>query len=362
MKCNEIVEHLWRYLPRVSDSFTDYRNPDSVSVLGSTVTVTMGSHNLKDGQPVCISHSAVQNLVVGNLVTAEYVRLTTQNPHNLSTGWYQSGTVNLSSESTPSINGTYNVVSVDNAYQFSVEYFSFACPVDMHVDEPIDYGIDGIYNISKISDSQFSFQLDFDETIEDDFTLSILPSSVRVHTHMRISGTNDIRRALKSYEKTPPTKMWLFVELGQFFPSKSNRAQTDATSEQPGFATWSIPLHQPFTLYTVIPCSETTGRKGRDLAEDERFNIYKSICGAKFSSGLSSGVISAVTPESDGDSIYNVEYYVHSFVFSQTSRVTNNDRLFSDRTTPFRHVAIDFYHEDTENNNVIMELSADLDN
>lgn len=361
MKCSEIVEHLWRYLPRVSDSFTEYRNPDSVTVIGSTVTIQMASHGMKDGQPVCISHSAVRNLVSTIETVSDGVKITTTTPHNLTEGWYESDSANLSSVSNPNVNGDYDVVRVVNFYSFVIDALADTGLSDLYVNEPIDYGIDGLYNITKINDNSFSFELDFGETIPVDFALDVVPSTVRVHTSMRISGTNDIRRVQKSYEKTPPSKMWLIVELGGFFPSKSNRAQTDATNEQGGASTWFIPLHQPFTLYVIVPCSKHTGRDARDDIEDERLKIYKSICGSKFSSGLSAGTISAVTPESDGDSFYNVEYYMYAFSFSQTSRLTNNDRLFSSRTTPFRNVTIDFYPEDTDNDNVIMELSADLD-
>lgn len=361
MKCKEIVEHLWKYLPRVSDSFTEYSAPQTVSVSGSTVTVGLTGHGLQDGQPVCVTHSAVRNLVTSINVVSDGVTLTTTSVHNLTQGWYQSDEVNLSSVANPSVDGDYSVVRVDNFYSFTIPSLADTGLTDLYVNEPIDYGIDGLYEITYIDDDSFSFELDFGETIDPGFTLDVIPSSVRIHTELRMSGTNDINRALKAYEKAANGKIWMFAELGGSFPSKSNRTQTDANNEQSGFAAWSIPLHQPFALHVVIPCSKTTARDERDTAEDLRFQIYKSICGVKFDSGLSVSAISAVTPEADGDGAYNVEYYMHSFSFSQTARVTNDDRLFDSRTTPLRNISIDFYREDLDNDEVLMQLSADLD-
>lgn len=362
MKCSEIVTHLMRYLPRLTDYFSEYRAPSSVSVSGDTVTINMPSHGLIDGQPVCVSNSAVRNLVSNMSTVSDGVTMTTAVMHNLTNGWYQSSTVELRSVSAPSIDGTYNIVRVDSNGSFTIDSFPDTGLVDVYVYEPIDYGIDGLFNITRLSDDSFSYTLDFGEDIAPGFTLDVVASTVRVHTELRITGTNDIQRALKSYEKAGADKLWLYVELGGFFPSKSNRAQTDATNEQPGAPTWMLPLTQPFGVYAVIPCNETTGRRARDLFEESiRYSIYKSLFGAKFESGLSAPLLSAVTPEEDGDPIYNVAYYVHNLNFSQTARITNDDRLFSDRTTPFRSIDIDFYSEDLDNDNVIMEMSADLD-
>lgn len=363
MICKEIVTHLMRYLPRVTDAFSEYSAPSSVSVSGEDVIITMPMHLLKQGQPVCITHSSVSNPVTSIDSVSGGVQLTTQNSHDVTPNWPTRATVTVRSVLTPAADGTYKVVRVPGNNTVVISDFTEVGATDLELLEPIEYGIDGLYNITRINDNQFSFKLDFGETILPGFTLNVVSETVRVHTEIRISGTNSLERALKSYEKHSLDKAWLFVELGRFDPSKGNRTQTDATNEQPGYAQWMIPLIQPFALNVVVPSRGTTGRYARDFAELLRLPIYRSICGAVFDSGVSdTQLISAVTPEADGEPQYSKAFYAHPFIFSQVARLQNCDRLFADRTTPFRSIHIDYYSEDTENDEVIMELSADLDN
>lgn len=363
MICKDIVEHMIQYLPRESSLFSEYFNPETVSVVGETVSVMKTSHGLKDGQPIAVTGAERKTLVSAFTVVSDGIQVTTATSHDMSDGWLDNQTIKMVSATDPSIDDTYYVTSIIDGKNFIIPSFPDTVLTDVYILENIDYGINGMFLVSVSDADNFTYTLDFGEDIPITFTPVFYPSSVKVHNALRISGSDSIERFLKSYEKKNADKLWMCIVVDDASFNKANTTQTDATNEQGGGGSsfWNVKMMSPFSVYVVVPCNEINGRRARDLALAFRPSLYKAIIGASFSDGFTGQTISGVTPEDDGAPIYNTAYYVHHFQFSQMTQISNDDTLFSQRTTPLRSISIDFQRPVSDNDSVIMELSATLD-
>ena len=364
MKAEYIVLELFKWLPRFTDKFSEYFTPDSVAVVGDTVTINKVSHGLVDGSLISVTDSLVETEIDTITDAGTHIVFKTVTPHDLT---LQSGvqkTVNLTSALTPAVDGDYQLVAVPNREEFWLASFPDTGVTDLILNEDRFEQMNDVFNISLIDDGSFSFvvseALSFDPTIK--------TSSVKVHNQIRISSGEDISRIARSYEDQSFQELWGFVVLDDVSPSKDrNVANSDATFNQGGLNEWDVKLISPFNFYVFVPSKESSGvaalngGRARDLCEELRPPIYRSICGTSIPTGFSAPPDSAVAPEGDGIWQYRKYVYIHQYQFSQVGVVNNSDIQYKPRTVAFRDVTINYLDVFNSNDNVLMTADISLD-
>ena len=364
MKAEYIVLELFKWLPRFTDKFSEYFTPESVAVVGDTVTINKTDHGLVDGNIISVTGSLVETDVDTITDAGTHIVFNTVTPHDLT---FQNGvqqTVNLTSVLTPAVDGDYQLVAVPNREEFWLSSFPDTGVVDLILNEDRFEQMNDVFNIILIDDDSFSFvvsdALSFDPTIK--------TISVKVHNQIRISAGASIERILASYEDYPFEGLWGFVVLDDVSISKDrNVANSDATLNQGNMNEWDVKLISPFNFYVFVPSKESSGLVAlngglaRDLCEELRPAIYRSICGTPIPTGFTDEPDSYIGPEGDGFWQYRKSFYIHQYQFSQVGVVNNSDIQYKPRTVAFRDILIKSLDVFNSNDNVLMTADISLD-
>lgn len=355
MKAADIVKTLWTYLPRETDKFSNFFNPDSVSVSGNLVTVLKTAHGLSDNAVISVTGARVLNPISNIDDSGDDVVFTTTNSCDLTTDWQE--TVNLTSATDPGIDGDYTIVSVINRTNFSIASFPDTGLTDVVFNEARDLSINGLYNITLIDADTFTYELDsaFAGSID------IEPSSMNINT-VRVSGSATYAKAQSNYEEQPTGEFWGFVVLGENNLNKDRYVNTDSIMEQGNQNEWNGLIISPFTFYVFVPCNNSIGgMEPRDECEEARPAIYKSVVGAQFDTGFTHDASSGVSPRRDATQAYKTAYYVHAFEFAQQAQVSTSDTLYTGKTAAFRDVKFDMENTAVDNDKVIASAEIQLD-
>lgn len=356
MKCADIIKQLIENVPKHTDLFSSSFNPDAVSVAGGVVTVTKTAHGLQNNKYISVTGGQIVTSVSNIDDSGDNVVFTTATNHDLTGGeWLES--VNITSASTPAVDGDYDLVTVPNRQTFTLASFPDTGVTDLKLNENRSVGVDGLYKITLIDTDNFSFQL-----ADDIGSVTIKPETMEVQNKVRISGAVSLQRARKSYEQKQDEELWLFVVLGDNDINKDRYVNTDSEMEQGGLNEWNGILLSPFHVYCFIPSQNSiSGRISRDLAEDVRPILYSSLLGKAFGTGFTNQAVGNVFPVGDGSEAYAGAYYIHRFTFRQNAQISALDTLYISKNTAFRDVAFDYENTATDNGEVIMSTSVDLD-
>jgi hypothetical protein len=360
MKLYDIVSHMQENLTKVSDRFSTIQTPVSVSASGDLVSVEMTGHGIADGGVISVSNSSFLNPISSITQETDYVEFVTSSYNDLTND--ESKSVYLTSISDPSIDGSYDLISVDHDYDNDIHSFSVASFADVALSDVVlnefrDLCVNGLYNITLVDDDNFTYQLPEDIGT----TLSINASDTKIHTGINITGTTDIDRALKTYEVQLKNVLWAFVEIEDVVTSKDSKITTDAMAEQGDLNFWSIYQNTPFSVYVVVPSDyKLLGRFARDIAEEEKVNLFKILVGAKFDTGFTNSASSSTIPTGDGKYEYKKNHYIHQFQFSQMPEITQDDVYHSGLTSNWKSIEIDILNKNIDNNDVIQSTKINL--
>jgi len=356
MKARDIILQLRENLPRFTDLFSEWVAPDNLAVAGNVVTVTKAAHGLADGHLLTVTHARVANPVDTVTGNASEAFLETANNHDLTEGYQNS--VRLESLTTPAVDGNYRLLTVPGRKELSVEGLAVPAPADLTLKEDREIGINGLFPITYIDDDNFSYVIPWDFGVAPP-TFDV--QGTRLHTAVRVSGASEVERLIEAYDAQPPDALWAFVVLGDTNINKDRYVGTDADMEQGVQNAWNGLLLSPFSVYTFAPVEQITGRYARDVNEDVRPCLYRSLLGATFATGFAHEADSGVYPQGDGKHEYRKAYYIHNFEFQQVAQIANSDTLLVSPTGAWRDLRFDFINVMTDNGEVIVSTEVDFD-
>lgn len=358
MKAEDIIKQLILVLPQQNNYFGEEVTVSNLTRSGNTVTVTTNvNHNLSTGQFINIKGAKkvteITNLEQSNGVATA----TTTTDHDLTEGFFEE--VEIEGADQADYNGTHTLLSVPNrqTFTFSVNE-SATSPATGSEILLTNSGVgnyNGRYQITVTSSTEFTYTID---------TQPYSPGkgSIVTQKNIRISGAVSVERAIDAYTKQSPNNLWAFVVLGDTVTSKDRSVLNDTVAQRDSANDFRMRLIKDFSVYVVVPSKNSiAARAERDLMEDLEVDIYKSIVGQKFSSGLTESVWSQVVPIVNGFYDYVGPYYVHRFQFQNTVDVIHEDTSVDPPTRAFRDIEIDFIDTRETSDNIIAELNTNLD-
>lgn len=353
-----------RYLPEYTSVFSASITPTSVTVVGTLVTMQFGSaHGIPDGGLLSVVNSLVENTISSIDDSGDTVVFITTNDHDITEG--DTKTVNLTSASTPAVDGDYDILTSENRTTFSIATFPDTGLGDVVLNEPKEYvNINGMYaGITKVSDTELTFNLQSAFTVDP----VVKASSVQVNNQIRISGGATVARIIKSYEEQQVQKVWGFVVLGDSDVSKDRNVQDDPVLQQGNQNDWGILLIQEASFFVFVPSKDGSGkvsldgRAARDLIEDIRPPLYKALMGDAFSTGFANEPNSVLVPT--GDTLFKDQtaYIIYQFQFQQVANVNSEDRVVKTADVALRDVSVYYLDVFSDSGNILMESEIDLD-
>jgi len=338
MKTNDIVNILRERLPQLTTSFNAQQDISSLTAAAGLATMNFAIPNtvLKTGDKVLITGSLVNNPItslshVNGLATA-----ITTNVHDLTEGY---SSITISGATQAGYNGTFTLIDVidEKTFTFNVASSTISpatgSPVLM---ENVEIDFNGYQTITKISTTQFTFQIANIGTL----TSSGTP---KVNYNFRIHGTVDIETAIESYTAQAKTDYFLFVETDDTTSNKDRFNVIDSNyifKEGQDFTQNCI---QPINLYFIVNCKDDMlATTYKDIMEDLRGLLFSSFVSLSVANYLKENNVSGITYKTDGKFLYNKAIYVHRFVFEAISEITKEDIATPERGVAFRNIELNY--------------------
>jgi len=364
MKAQDIIVHMMEYMPKYTDVFSGVVTPSSVVVSGTTVTMTFATpHGVANNGIVCVKGALIQNPIDTIDDSGDDVVFTTTLDHDITEGYTE--TVNLTSVSTPAIDGNYPIVTSENRKTFTLASFPGAALGDVVLNEAKEVvTVNGWFSgVTKVSDTVFSYELPAAFPVDP----VVKADTVSAVNALRISGGASITRLKKHYEQQKYREVWAFVVLGASTTSKDRNVTDDPTLQQGGSNEWGALLMQSASVFVFVPSKDSservlgTGRAARDLIEDIRPQLFKALLGTEFDTGFAQKPSSQLAMVGDDLFEDNTAYIIHQFEFQQVAYVSDDDVVDKSETVAMRDVSIDYLDYFSDSGNIIMEAEIDLD-
>jgi len=349
MKTEQVILQLQSRLPILSPYFSNRLTIDSVTKSGLVATVeTASAHRLTTGDIVAISGILtpveVDSFVEGDTtVTFNFVT-----PHDLTLNAnapLDSGqTIFIFGNSDGTFSATYDLVGVPNRRSVVVDTGDNPPVPDdiiLSFQSSVDYGYNGLKTIlSTPTPTSFTYAIDFDLP-EPNYT----ENEPFLCTSPRISGAVDIETVIRSYTEQANEAVWAFVILGSFAANNDRLNQNDATTTQGRQSDFRQKIISNFSIFILVPnkgdiLTKTNGRAARDLVEDVRLPIFRSILGVDLSADLYAQGQGIITYNGDAPVSYDGAVYVHEFKFQQVIEITSKDTAIRDFDRAFRDISM----------------------
>lgn len=345
--------------PKLTDKFSSAISVASLSRSGATVSALSVGHGLTTGDYVTIKGAYEGN--PATITSADGVAtVTTTNDHDLTEigphqyNVYPFNQATISGADQGEYNGTFNVASVPNRKSFTYNISGSPASPATGTITLLQDTYNGRYEITVVDDDNFTFQIV--GTPETPAT-----GTITAETEARISGAVSIERAVRGYTKQLNGKLWAFVVIGDITISKDRNIFSDATSTMSQQEEWRQRLIEPLSVFVFIPStSSLSSRLSRDLVEDIRPILYKSLVGVKFPTTLTDETWSMLTPVGDRMSgeASDDSFYVHEFMFERVVDMTYVDTVGPDDNNAFRDFNMT---SNIEGGTGDLDFEADLD-
>lgn len=348
MKCNEIVRKMMSHLPLASNLFgvpVNISAVDRVSSLVARIT-TSAPHGLVNGEPVLIEGIPVSINLETMVLTGTEIAFTTLVDHDL--------TLN---ESEPeqfveisSFSGVYSfkLIAVPNRFNFTVEIMAQVEPVlPAFLENVYQWGYNVLSPVTVLNATQFTYPMNF--AVGGTVQPNQLDQTI-LQTKLRITGAVDIDTFLNSYTKEGIDKLWCCAVLDDYIANKDRLNTNDAFSAQGRRGDFYQQVIGNFSVYVVVPnngeiLTKTNGRFARDLIEDLRLPLFRSLLAYNFPTQLSCQTEAVTVFAGDGAYQYTGAYYVHRFQFQQAFDVTYDDTNFATISRAFRDIDLSITNE-----------------
>lgn len=349
MRCEEIVAHLQRRLPLLTDRFSDSIAITSIVHVGTTATVTTATpHGLAAGDAPTIfgARAPVPVASITHAALSPFAVVTTSADHDLTLyrTFAAGNVVEVDGANEAAFEGARVVVAVPNRRTIHVTVDPSApasATGTIRLLGASNYfrNVRGRYAVVTVV-SPTIFTLTHDAASD----LGTLVGPAFLRTPARITGALNAEAAGRSYSEEiggAAAKPWAYVVLDDVSALRNREAPPEAYAVNQLSGGWSQHLLQPFRVLVVLPNADAErGRPTRDLAEDLFLPISRALLGAKFSTGLSrSGPLTFVSfvghgPEGSADEAF----YVHEYAFSQVAQMTIDDTMLNEEHVAFRDI------------------------
>lgn len=350
MRAQDIVDKLSAKIPLFTSGFSESLNILSITVAGTTATVTTdGAHNLIDGQNVAIigAEAPVQIDTASFARTGSFATFETLQDHDLTLSARDIAaggkTITISGAAEAEFNGTFSLLQVINRRKLVIAVAD-AGPTTISgspIVEDANGGVfNGLFSATNLTASTF------DVTIPVAYPLDAVVDSAAAQVSIRILSVLDIEQYLQTvYTKKLVGDDTLVVQLGDVTLSKKRNEETDAASSTSGEYSYTPTLIQPFAIYIVMNVTDDlTAAEARDKVESEYIPaIFASVARAKFDTGFSyanfratftgHGVFAYSDANSNGTAVY-----AHEVTFEQLVQLTKADMADTDDSVAMRDV------------------------
>jgi hypothetical protein len=327
LKPSDIVAHLGRYLPRVTDLFSE-KIGGSATVSGSTLTVTTDApHNLAAGHVVTLSTAVVAVPIVGATLSGETVIFDTAIDHDLTEPRKPNDMreIELSGFTDDAWNTKHDIKSVPNRFSFGVSIPDDVTSLTLNGNERLlverSKSVLGMSQISNIIDpNTFEIEIPSNTPTLDGATIS----EVQVTAYVRVAGVSTLERAEEIYTKYQADKLWAFVMMTDADVSKDRHSIND------GVATFStqdaqrLRILNNFSIIVFFPSRDSlSGASRQELAYGEVYtSLLRVLYGFDGFSDADSGSKFVVVGTGHGPGQYNAAYYTHVYDWQFPEDVT----------------------------------------
>lgn len=368
MKAQDIVDKLSAEIPKFTSDFSESVVINSISVSGTTATVTTASaHGLVSGQNVAII--GVKAPV--EIDTSEFLRTgstatfqTLQN-HDLTLSELDKAkggkAIVISGATETEFNDTFTLLDVLNRKKLIIAVTDSGpttisgSPV---VEDAAQNVFNGLFPATNIGATTFDYELDLT------YSLDPVVSGAVVQTSIRMLSVLDIAQYLNDvYTKESVGDNQLVVVLGDVTQSKDPNETSDASSSSRGELAYIPRLIQPFAVYIIQNVTDMlSAGPNRDLVESDYVPaIFKSLMRVKFDPGFTLMEAGATFT---GHGVFgfadeagkNKAIYIHEVAFEQVV-VLNKD----DMADTFESVAMRDVSYTLSTNLGTQELTASVD-
>lgn len=360
MKAEDVIKQLRAVVPKLTDVFSSTISVTSLSRSGTTVTALSTDHGLTTGNYVTIKGAYEKNGLTSLTFADGVASATTTSDHDLTekgssqpyTLDFNQATVSGATESE--YNGTFDVLSAVNRRNFT--YSVTGTPASPATGAPVLHqdAYNGRYQVTVVDSDTFTYQISTTPN-------SPAAGSITAEKEARISGAVSIERAFNGYTKQLAGELWAFVIIGDPTISKDRSIFSDATSTRSKQDEWRERIIEPFSVFVFVPSTKTiSSRPSRDLAEDIRPILYKSLVGSQLPTTFTDEGWSMITPVGDrlSGEASNGAFYVHEYQFERVVDVTYEDTVGNEDTVAFRDFDFDIVFEQEQGN---LSASVDLD-
>ncbi len=364
MKAEDVIKQLQARLPALTDLFTRKVSITSLTFAGGIVTATTSSaHGFTTGNFANIL-GATNPVAITSIDRVDAVAtVVTTTDHDLTLGpvLIKNGgrTVTLTGATEAEFNGIFQLTSVANRRTFTIAVAdagpSSATGSPLLQDGSVFPGFNGRFAVTDTGATTFTYAVT--QTL-----FATAGGTAVAKSDARISGAVTLDRATAAYTKHTTEELWIFVVLGDVLASKNREIASDMTDTMTKTSAWKQRLSQPFTVYVYTPAAnlDAAGRIARDLMEDVRQPLLKSLLGVAFDTGLAASNQYVTSYVNDGFSDYTTAYYVHEFNFELATDITFDDTVGPDFDVAFRDIELEFV-PDVGTQEDLTTASIDLD-
>ena len=347
MKAIDIVLALQARMPVLTNDFTESVGLSSVTVSGTTVTVTTSAvHNLITGDTTNILNVLAPVTIASIDRVATVATIVTGEDHDFTLSDREKGKdvdkqVIISGATEAEFNGSFKLLNVLNRRKIEVEVAD-AGPITATGSPIIENGIasqfgyDGFYVVTVISPTVFTYELSKILTID-----GIVDASSKAVIEFRIARVASLDRAVLAYTKKGLNEDFLFVAVGDVVANKNKDTQTDATYTNVGGDFYQQNLNQQCAVYLAQNATDgvAAGRQ-RDKAEETAPLIFKSILLQEFDTGFTVSERSKLTFVSHGfiETGLKPPVNMHEYIFEQNAELYIDDTIGADDNVAFRDI------------------------
>lgn len=370
MKAKDIVDKLSAIIPLYTDGFSNSVGVTSISVAGTTATVTTDApHGLIEGQNVAMTGvQAPVQIDTGTFIrTGSSATFETLQDHDLTLSDRDIAaggkTIDISGATEPEFSGTFTLIKVVNRRKLIIAVTD-AGPTTISGSPLVENANGNLFNglvpAVNVAASTFDYELPVSYPIDP------VVNGATVQISIRILSVLDIQQYLRDvYTKKGLDEDILVVQLGDVTQSKKRDEPTDANSSSAGEYAFNPTLIQPFAIYIVMNVTDDlTGSQARDQVEEQYIPaIFRSVLRAKFDTGFSYSQYRATFT---GHGVFafsditgkNKAIYAHEVTFEQLVQLCKADAVGPDDNVAMRDVT---YNLTTDLGTGELDADIDLD-
>lgn len=322
-----IQEHLMKYLPRLTDRFSDNATVTGEIVAGTpqVLKITDNAHGLSVDDQIVLVDGLIDNVISAVVDNGDgSFRFTTVEEHDLTEDFTTE--VELSGFTDSQFNDKFPLLTTPSRNTFEIELPSLPALTGSPVlREDREIGINGVFEIDRIIDVNI---YEIDLTDKPLFTPQTVPILKRAKDfNINICVTAD--RATELYQSNGIGKNMIFVIMGGSNISKDQTITSDAIQQQ-GAGTESRPLNMNnFSLNVYFDTTKDIGgAKASQLAYEEIYQVLLAVAsGLKFDDFKESRYVSTlINHEPD---FYEKAFYSHTYTFEYNFEITQNQQFLT---------------------------------